>query len=148
MSTGKGDCTPKRRLLRRLFSFRFSRDHLFQRHLQRLRKRGQDVRCPFAFACLDLREVRLADSCRVGELSTPRDPPPTSNVGVIFTKNFILAVPVQRTLYVSTGDLSPCGSRRRANANRNRDIPQPRGAPIRDAAPLEWIPSDKHRKRA
>jgi len=29
-----------------------------------------------------------------------------------------------------------------------RVIPQPRAAPIRDAAPLEWIPSDKHRKRA
>jgi len=47
-------------------SFRFSRNHLFQRHLQRLRQRGQDVRASFAFACLDLREVGLADSHRVG----------------------------------------------------------------------------------
>ena len=45
-----------------LSSFRFSRDHLFQRHIQRLRQR------PFAFACLDLREIGLADSRRVGEL--------------------------------------------------------------------------------
>jgi mRNA-degrading endonuclease RelE of RelBE toxin-antitoxin system len=49
-------------------SFRFPRDHLIQRHLQRLRKRGQDVRAALSFACLDLGEIGLADSRRVREL--------------------------------------------------------------------------------
>jgi hypothetical protein len=57
------------RLTNQTISFRFPRDHLFQRHLQRLRQRGQDVRAAFAFARLDLREIGLADSRRVRELS-------------------------------------------------------------------------------
>ena len=61
-------CPIRGRLTTPTTSFCFSRDHLFQRHIQRLRQRGQDVRAAFALACLDLREVGFADSRRVREL--------------------------------------------------------------------------------